>query len=77
MSGRDSVICALSLDDVQRNSDRMVVKEIFVDCETLTGKQFTVDIVLCFILLPSLFCLVMCVVSMCGFVLQLRGWSVL
>ena len=37
------MICALSLDDVQRNSDRMVVKEVFVDCETLTGKQFTID----------------------------------
>ena len=39
----DSVCHALTLNDVQSNSDRMVVKEVFVDCETLTGKQFTVD----------------------------------
>ena len=28
---------------MQSNSDRMIVREVFVDCEALTNKQFTVD----------------------------------
>ncbi|DBA92040.1 TPA: hypothetical protein ACH3X2_14246 [Trebouxia sp. C0005] len=38
-----SAVNALSMTDVQSNSDRMLVREVFVDCETLTGSQFIVD----------------------------------
>ena len=68
---------------MQRNSDRMVVKEVLVDYETLTGKPFTVDACCSdegvnshcpvFYSPAKSFCLVMCVVSICGFVLLLRG----
>jgi len=34
---------ALSLNNVQSNTDRMIVKEVIVDLEALTGKQFTID----------------------------------
>ena len=34
---------ALSLKDVQSNSDRMIVKEVIVDLEALTGRQFNID----------------------------------
>ncbi len=37
---------ALSLNDVQSNSDRMIVKEVIVNLEALTGKQSHVVMIL-------------------------------
>lgn len=34
---------ALTLKDVQSNSDEVIVKEVIVDLQALTGKQFTRD----------------------------------
>ena len=34
---------ALSIGDVQKNSNRMIVKEVIVDLVAVTGRQFTVE----------------------------------
>ncbi len=39
----DSELNALTLNDVQSNNDRMLVKEVVVDLEALTGKRFDLD----------------------------------
>ena len=37
-SSADSVLSALSLSDVQSDSDWMLVKEVCADCKALSGK---------------------------------------
>ena len=42
--GLDSVCATLTLSDVQSSCDRVVVKEVLVDCGTLMHTQFTADV---------------------------------